>query len=113
VIGLFVGRNVKFLGDMIRYNLVSSIEDILKSLTALKYRVDFILLHKEIKISRDSPVGIATGYGLDDRGVGVRVPVGSRIFSMSSRPALGPTEPPIQWLTGVKRPGREADHTSN
>jgi hypothetical protein len=26
--------------------------------------------------SRDSVVGIATGYGLDDRGVGVRVPVG-------------------------------------
>jgi hypothetical protein len=30
--------------------------------------------------------GIATGYGLDDRGVGVRVPVGSRIFSSPSRP---------------------------
>jgi hypothetical protein len=26
--------------------------------------------------SRDSVVGIATGYGLDDRGVGVRVSVG-------------------------------------
>jgi hypothetical protein len=31
--------------------------------------------------SRDSVIGIATGYGLDDRGVGIRVPVGSRIFS--------------------------------
>jgi hypothetical protein len=31
--------------------------------------------------SRDSVVGIATGYGLDDRGVGVRVLVGARIFS--------------------------------
>jgi hypothetical protein len=30
--------------------------------------------------SRDSAVGIATGYGLDGRGVGVRVPVQSRIF---------------------------------
>jgi hypothetical protein len=36
--------------------------------------------------SRDIVVGIATGYGLDDRGVGVRVPVGSRIFSSSRRP---------------------------
>jgi hypothetical protein len=45
--------------------------------------------------SRDSAVGIATGYGLDDRNVGVRVPVGSRIFSTSSRPALGPTQPPL------------------
>jgi hypothetical protein len=26
--------------------------------------------------SRDSVVGIAASYGLDDRGVGVRVPVG-------------------------------------
>jgi hypothetical protein len=35
--------------------------------------------------SRDSVVGIATGYGVDDRGVGVRVPVGSRIFSSLRR----------------------------
>jgi hypothetical protein len=31
--------------------------------------------------NRDSAVGIAAGCGLDDREVGVRVPVGSRIFS--------------------------------
>jgi hypothetical protein len=36
--------------------------------------------------SRDSVVGIATAYGLDGRGVGVRVPVGSRIFSSPLRP---------------------------
>jgi hypothetical protein len=57
--------------------------------------------------SQDSVVGIATGYGLDDRGVRVRVPVGSRIFFTSSRLALGPTQPPIQRVpaalsTGVK-----------
>jgi hypothetical protein len=41
---------------------------------------------------RDSVVGIATGYELDDLGVGVRVPVGSRIFSSPRRPhrLLGP-----------------------
>jgi hypothetical protein len=32
---------------------------------------------------RDS---VATGYGLDDRGIGVRVPVGSRVFSSPCRP---------------------------
>jgi hypothetical protein len=37
------------------------------------------------KRSRDSSVGIATGYGLDDRGFGVRVPVVSRIFSSPRR----------------------------
>jgi hypothetical protein len=36
--------------------------------------------------SQDSVVGIATSYGLDDRGVGVRVPVGSRIFTYPNRP---------------------------
>jgi hypothetical protein len=67
--------------------------------------------------SRDSVVGVATGYGLDDRGVGVWVPVGSTIFSTSSRLALGPTQPPLQWVPGafspgVKRPGHEADHSA-
>jgi hypothetical protein len=35
--------------------------------------------------SRGSVLGVATGYGLDDRRVGVRVPEGSRIFSSPSR----------------------------
>jgi hypothetical protein len=36
--------------------------------------------------SRHSVVGIVTGYGLVDRGIGVRVPVGSRISSFLRRP---------------------------
>jgi hypothetical protein len=32
-------------------------------------------------------------------------------FAIASRPALGHTQPPIQWVRGVKRPGREADHS--
>jgi hypothetical protein len=35
--------------------------------------------------SRDGIAGIATGYGLEDDAVGVRVPVGSRIFSSPRR----------------------------
>jgi hypothetical protein len=35
---------------------------------------------------RGSAVDIVTDYGLDDRGVGVRVPVGWRIFSSPRRP---------------------------
>jgi hypothetical protein len=36
--------------------------------------------------SRDSSVGIATGYGLDDQGVGFRVQVGARILNSPCRP---------------------------
>jgi hypothetical protein len=36
--------------------------------------------------SQDSAVGTATGYGLDGRGVGVRILAGSRIFSSPRRP---------------------------
>jgi hypothetical protein len=38
--------------------------------------------------SLDSTVGTATGYGLGDRGLGVRIPVDSRIFSSPNRPDL-------------------------
>jgi hypothetical protein len=43
---------------------------------------------KELPVtrSRDSAVGMATGYGLDDWEVGVRVHVGSRIFSSPRHP---------------------------
>jgi hypothetical protein len=48
------------------------------------------LRHPTRYISTDTifiqEAGIATGYGLDDRGVGVRVPVESRIFSFPRRP---------------------------
>jgi hypothetical protein len=38
------------------------------------------------------------------------------IFAKASRPSLGPTQPPIQWVPGalsleIKRPGPEADHS--
>jgi hypothetical protein len=65
--------------------------------------------------SRDSSVGRATGYGLNDRRVGVRVLVGSIIISSPGRPdRLEPTQPPIHWVPralspAVERPGREAD----
>jgi hypothetical protein len=64
-----------------------------------------------------SVIGIATGYGLDDRGVGVRVPVGSRILSSPRRPdrLWGPPNLLSNGQGGsfpvVKVAGREADHS--
>jgi hypothetical protein len=43
-------------------------------------------VNRLLYVSRDSTFGIATSYGLDERGVGVRVPVGWRIFSSPRRP---------------------------
>jgi hypothetical protein len=67
-------------------------------------------------MSRDSSVGTATDYGLNDRMIGVWIPAGLGIFlfDAGSRPTLRPTQPPIQWVPMalflvVKRPGREAD----
>jgi hypothetical protein len=47
-----------------------------------------------------SSVGIATGYGLD--GPGIESWWG-RDFSHTSRPALGRTQPPVQWVPGISR----------
>jgi hypothetical protein len=102
---------------------------------------------------QDGIVSIATGYRLDDRGIRVRVPVGSKIVSSPChqtgsgvhptfcpmgtwgsfpegkaagawkffllhviRSALGSTQPSVQRVPralfpGVKRPGRETDHS--
>jgi hypothetical protein len=62
-------------------------------------------------ISVDIATRLRTGRsGFDTRqGLGI-------FLATACRPALGPTQPPIQWVPGVlfpgiKWPGREADHS--
>ena len=70
-----------------------------------------VLYVPSVLTDRDSVVGIATRYGLVGPGIESRW---GRGFPHPSRPALRPTQPPVQWVPGlswgVKRPGRGADH---
>jgi hypothetical protein len=83
----------------------------------IKNQLNLSYMYLDMFRSQDSVVGMATGYGMDDRGVGVQVPVGSRIFSSPHHPS---------WLWGplnllsngyqdlsprIKWPGHEADHS--
>jgi hypothetical protein len=90
-------------------------------LYATLYCQDTYFLHYTYvfhNMGRDSTVGIATGYRLDDpRGRSRSLSRGKNIrFSTSFRPTLGFTQPPIHWVSGalspgVKRPGYEADNS--
>jgi hypothetical protein len=61
--------------------------------------------HTCFNMGRDSSVSVVTDYGLDGPGIesrwGLDIPY-------LSRPALGPTQPPIQWLMCLMPGGKAA-----
>ena len=66
----------------------------------MKVLVTFIWFMAYVRHGSGSIVGIANGYGLD--GPGIESQWG-RDFPHLSRPALGLTQPPVQWVSGLSR----------
>ena len=60
----------------------------------------FNVAYMAVGVGRDSSVGIATRYELDGPGIESRW---GRDFQHQSRPALGPTQPTVQWVPGYSR----------
>jgi hypothetical protein len=64
----------------------------------------------------DNSVGITTRLPAGRSEFNSRQRLGIFLFANASTPALGPTQPPIQWVPvvlslGVKRPGHESGHS--
>jgi hypothetical protein len=59
-----------------------------------------VYLHSQL-----THLGIAIRYGLE--GPGIESQWG-RDFPQPSRPALGPTQPPVQWVPGLSPGGKAA-----
>ena len=70
----------------------------------LRPTVSTEFLEFRLKKGRDSSVSIANHYGLDGPGIEFRW---GRDFPHPSRPVLGPTQPPVQWVL-VLLPGGKA-----
>jgi hypothetical protein len=74
------------------------------------FKINAIYMCFTVRKSRDSSVGIALGYGLDDRGSRVRFPVGAGNFSFHHHVQTGSGAHPASYPIGTRGsfPGAKA-----
>jgi hypothetical protein len=78
-----------------------------------------VILYTFLRVYKPSSVSIVSGYGLDDRAIGVRFPAGAKDFSSSlcvqtvsgAHPASCKMGTGGPFPGGKARPGRDADHS--
>ena len=75
------------------------------SVLIIRYQLNLTEVLCIIYNNRGTVVGVTTRYGLDGPGIELRW---ARDFLHLSRVALGPTQPPIQWLLGLFSEGKAA-----
>jgi hypothetical protein len=63
-------------------------------------KLSYFMVYVIIPVGRDSPADIATGHELDNPGIESRW---GQDFPDLYRPALGPTQPPVQLAPGISR----------
>jgi hypothetical protein len=83
---------------MVRHNTTEHDQHFIPEILVISAAFSITVILTDCR-NRDIAAGIVTGYGLDDRGVGVRVPVRLRIFSSPRRPdrLWGPPNLPNEY----------------
>jgi hypothetical protein len=72
----------------------------MRATQAVNLERQFLNNNNNNKCGPGSSVGIATDYWLDGPGIESRWRLD---FSCTFKPALGPTQPPVQWVPGISR----------
>jgi hypothetical protein len=105
-------------GITIAYTSWYRVLDIWTRFSLKLHSKDNVVSVETLQKSRDISVGIALGYGLDDRGSRVRFTAEAGSFSLHRRVQNGSGTHPASYpmstrssFLGVKRPGRESDHS--